>query len=748
MKWTVDPTLRVLSADSAPGGAHPGRIILSAPAGLYQVSAFVDARSFEWESLYETLSKFGNHSVRTGPWDFSINNNNTPLVPSFRVSIDGKPVGLWFFQRVSLENLAEKTMQGRFAFWLREGGEHEIELKSFHEAHLVWSEVRIEPDPEDSLLACAPLPRTPPWHCEDFWNQTRSRLATEACALKAPLDEVAAWAREPSGPNADQVYPALVLWHLHGDIAFLDAAEGAIEEILAMPSWGNPNPDGYSHNGDMTAANCLVNLARAWHLLPDGSHANLKERILECLVRRGTIFLELLLLNRDYWGGSVLQDHGWVSISRFTETALLLHRIIPEAADWVRYAVPRCQRGFAAMPRDGGIPISSFSYLSCYLDSIALLRDRLIDAGERDIYEQHPFSEIVDAVFATANAADNCLSLPGFPSLMGALGFFTQMLAGPKQTAAAKILEHMLGVTAGRRVGWLDQRGFRVGVVDALLVGFNDKLFAAKAAFRPADFVHLPDSGVVSFVDRSRGVHFTTRAGSWTSIHANRAAPGPCDRMTVELAAGHFQLMLRGHRVFVSPDTGYAIRAILRSGLWIDGRGQSGDIGYPMSIPASALDHGRVQAVEPDSEGHGRRAMLDLARSYDDDLGVLRYERSFEITPEHLVITDSLELSKPRKLTWLFQCTGESLPAVQLDGSATLQTPAHFVTLRPLPSGLHALIAPTPVVWSYSASPIRPDYQHFRFDRAEATSSIRQVFMIEWTERTLPNHSVGAPLDG
>ena len=61
-----------------------------APPGLYQLSVVMDAAEFDFEQLYEILNKHGNVNRRTGPWDFSINFNNSPLVPSYWVSVNGE----------------------------------------------------------------------------------------------------------------------------------------------------------------------------------------------------------------------------------------------------------------------------------------------------------------------------------------------------------------------------------------------------------------------------------------------------------------------------------------------------------------------------------------------------------------------------------------------------------------------------------------------------------------------------------
>ncbi len=117
------------------------QLAFAAPPGLYQFSIVVDAGAFDWEELYVNLELFNNQGQRTGPWDFDITNNNVPLVPAYWVYLDGRKLGLWYCQRVSLEDMAEKRFRGNMAFYLAEAGEHEPALRAV-------------PFPADHLALC------------------------------------------------------------------------------------------------------------------------------------------------------------------------------------------------------------------------------------------------------------------------------------------------------------------------------------------------------------------------------------------------------------------------------------------------------------------------------------------------------------------------------------------------------------------------------------------------------------------
>ena len=107
---------RAVPLHESPNGTI--RLDFEAPACLHQFSVVADARGMNWEELYVNLTLFGNKGQRTGPWDFNLLDGNKPLVPSYWVAIDGRRIGLWFFQRVSLEDIEHRRFRGRMAFHL------------------------------------------------------------------------------------------------------------------------------------------------------------------------------------------------------------------------------------------------------------------------------------------------------------------------------------------------------------------------------------------------------------------------------------------------------------------------------------------------------------------------------------------------------------------------------------------------------------------------------------------------------
>jgi len=140
---------RTRTVSLTPDASGAIAIPLDGPPGLYQLSVVLDGAEYDWERMYEPLHKYGNNGVITGPWDFSINHNSVPVVPAYRVALDGRPIGLWFFSRISLEDLGRKVFRGRMALHLREPGE--LTLTPYREMRVGWRSAVLEPDPEDAL---------------------------------------------------------------------------------------------------------------------------------------------------------------------------------------------------------------------------------------------------------------------------------------------------------------------------------------------------------------------------------------------------------------------------------------------------------------------------------------------------------------------------------------------------------------------------------------------------------------------
>jgi hypothetical protein len=721
----------------------------NAQPGLYQFTAIADGSDFDWESLYLNLFEDGNKGQRTGPWDFDLTNNNRPLVPAFWVELDGERLGLWFFQRVSLADIEAKRFRGRLAFYVDRAGEHELRFTPYHENPLPWSLARLERDPEDTLLPeIKNTFLTPPpaayWADDDFWQEKRDLIHGAARdVFRQRLEPIFQTVVAERNPSAAMLPLLLTAWRLNDNAAALHALRNLVEYTVALPHWGNPHEDGYSHDGDMAAAQCLRNLAWVWRATEKQAAFSdgLRERLLQKVLLQGQRFFRQALLNRDYWGGSVLQDHGWRSFFQFGDAALHLLEKIPEARLWARYALPRIDRGLQAMPRDGAIPPSSYCAPNLYLDEMAAYRAARLSFDGDDIYERAPVDGIPRYLHAVLRPQEeiwmtSCLNIGGdtFDFFGGGL-FFSQL--------AAK--GHALAATVGHISLWKKnleacakpfENSYRLNVLETLLgASSNNTIWREREALPPPPPVsYFADAGLVHYRDVKNDVTFAVRCGPPNGHHAASFATGPCDQMMYTPDAGHFILARANRPLLTTPDFGYSLRTEFRSCLLIDGCGQNASVGYPMSIPSQPYCGGHIESVQWDETNEELRVRLNLAPAYPAQLGVAFYLREFIINRRVLLVRDEVLLDTPRSLAWNFQSKREY--GIEIDEeklAARFGAEAGIRLRAEAPSlGLRISQHETDVVWSYvSSSGFRP-FDHVRYETVRKNRHAVAVFRFGW----------------
>lgn len=715
--------------------------------GLYQFSGVVDARDYNWEEMYIRLHLFGNKGQRTGPWDFNLLDGNRPLVPSYRVSLDGRPIGLWFFQRVSLEDIEHRRFRGRMAFHLDRDGEHRLEFEPQRAMAITWMSARLEPDPEDRLL---PLPDgikdaadTVPvaaWTQPAFWEEQRRRLASTHSIYREPLRQVFDNVLRRK-PNAELDLPQLIAAdYLDHRPRARDRALALIDRLIDLPAWGNPQEDGYSHNGDMGAAYALRALAWAWHMLGDRLGTERRQRLQAKAALQGNLFFELALLNRDYWGGSILQDHGRRAIIAYAAAALHFIGILPEAHRWLSYAANYVERSTRAMPTDGVIPPSSYNNLLMYLDNTVYCREAWLAMTGQDFLDEHPvFASIIDYILKALHGRDG-LFLPGhFESFQGAsnfvggLAFLNLMAARTRDTRIAWL--HQQNLAAVRSA--LAQPTYSTLIDQDVLWGFltyDPSVTPIACLERPVqELVHFEDSGYALYRDDRQGVALKVQCGPWCGYNAYHHAQGPCDRMNIAPAAGHFTVLFQDQPFLVTPVGSYRIDSDTRSILRVDGQGQYGDVGYPMSIPSCPHCGEEIEWVRWDPKTATGDIRLKLHPAYPAEMGMILYTREFHVGPERRIrCRDHVLFEKPHQLTWLFQVERDRELVIEEKLRARIGgIPSIRIEPRPVGVDLTCRLAETELVWGYSA--LRHDpYQHIEYESARPVSTATVDFLIRW----------------
>ena len=725
-------------------GASPGETGLrfQAAPGLYRFSVVVDASEFDWESLYVNLTKFHNQGQRTGPWDFNIDSgDNEPLMPSYWVALDGHRIGLWFFQRVSLEDLEHQRFRGNMSFHVAEEGAHTLTFTPYRAMTIRWWSAKLETDPEDRLAprpaGIRPAESSAPfaaWTDPAYWAEQREKLSTSHSAYREPLEalfqELLAMDRNWAG----QVPYLVAAAGLMDAPEAVDRAMEGLDEKIALPHWGNPKEDGYSHDGDFIAASVMLKLAWGLRMLEGRLGEERQQRLIDKLARQGEKFFELALLNADYWGGSVLQDHGWRSAFTFGTSCLYMLGLVPGAEKWLSYALPRVERGLAAMPLDGAVQPSSHCSFPLYVGEATHFRDTLLAMTGDDIFLRSRFHNVVDFLCRTLDdsGAEPGVKCCGRP-LWGGNHFLNRMASLYQDGRAAWLQQQILEAAASLpREG--AERGMRRDGAFWGFFSYDPDIEPVPQQHTRRTIAYFPDSGYARYHNDNHEIVLSLQCGPWCGHHAYRTATGSCDRIGQTPGSGHFVLALRGQERLVTPDGGYRLHSFLASCLLVDDRGQIGDLGYPMGLPSYIHPGDEIQSVQWDEETGLGRIRLDLRPAYPESADLAHYTRDFLVSPEEKIICrDHVVLNRPHRLSWLFQGT-EKDGTCQEDGLRYRFGDDPPLRIEPSASGpeLAASVCPTDVVWAYVSSNNFEPFIHLRYDSCQEISSALVDFALTW----------------
>lgn len=731
-----------MRVEQTPEGATRLGFSIAAP-GLYQLNLFLDAHDFDWEELYQTLNQYNNDNVCTGPWDFHLQ-TAAPLVPSYWVKLDGKKVGLWYVQRVMLEDVQGKRFRGRLALWITSAGEHEISFEPYRPFKVTWQSAILEPDPEDTLApakAIAGVEALPvaAWADAGFWSRQREKLATTHAAYAKPLSLVWDWALSGDQPQAHRIAPLVAAHHLGGRAGAIEKAVAIATHWMDQPAWGRLREDVYGHNGDIGGADVFRCLAWAYHILkpqlPPAEHA----RLLKKLEYQGDQLLAQTLLMRDYWGGSVLQDHGRQAVLDLATGALHLWGLTPHAERWVQYALPRVRRSLAAAPPDGVIPGSSYYAVYMYVHNASWLRDALLARTGEELYDEPSLRNVPGYVAEVMHEPTHSMLIPeGRIPLVGGQAMVATLASKHRDGVAQRVHNALISSPEFSFFHGGQAVGFYVGLLWGFFAYDPTVVPAAGKPAGGASHRHLlwyEDAGFAQYRDDSTGVVFVVRCGPWLGYHAQRKAPGPCDRMDMSVGAGHFVVYLDGKPLLTSPEGGYRLHTFLRSCLLVDGQGQVGDVGYPMSIPSLPHRGEEIETARLDEQTGKGLIRLNLTRVYPPASGVAHYTRQFLFAGHRrIVCRDHVVLDRPRALSWLFHYKLDDGASVQgLTATIGLGTGPRLC-LTPHAPGIDWRVsqALTRVVWSYASSANFKPFHHVRYDAAAPVSAACVDFVIEW----------------
>jgi hypothetical protein len=278
-------------------------IRFAAAPGLYQLTVIADASDFDWEELYVPLYTYGNSGQRTGPWDFHPTEGARALVPSYCTDLDGKELGLWYFQRISVDDLRHRRFRVRLAFRVPEGVEHVLKLKQYRPTGITWTLALLEVDPEDAIAEAPEWPadwfdRCPAadWRQPHFWQRIKANLDGSQQHYAEPLRAAFGWLDDPANRTPQSLPLQIAKYALSGDPSALRDAIETIDRVLELKHLGNPRPDGNGHDGDMGAMYSIWSLTYVYHALHGELGEERRRRMIDKLTVQGRRFFDKVLL--------------------------------------------------------------------------------------------------------------------------------------------------------------------------------------------------------------------------------------------------------------------------------------------------------------------------------------------------------------------------------------------------------------------------------------------------------------------
>ena len=730
--------------------------------GLYRLDVDADGRWFAWERLYIVLNIYNNRDQRTGPWDFDLLNNNRPVLPAYWVYLNDHKIGLWYFNRPSQAQITGRRFRGEASFWIQRAGEYTFRFEPYRAFCLSWTRVELGPEVDDRLLDCVQLrPAADQGVRRLFhagrWDLLRTRLGNSTLPYCGLLEEALQWARLQAPATPPTLSPAESADHKHtpersfrslplpllaagflleADQSFLDRARFLIEHLLSQPAWGNPREDGYGHNGDMGAALTILDLALALNLLADTLAEPLQQRMLRRLERQGDTFLDMALLHRGYWGGSILQDHGFRSFSFFTSAAYALVGWTPRAEQWLRFCLPRMARTMEALPTDGVVPQSSYHLIALYTDKVVLFRELHRQATGEDVYERAAWQNVASAAY------DSYLPEVGKFLHASPRGDLNRFYGGHP------FLDQMARDFADPAAAWLAREYARAATSAGLYHGVQEQaVFAwtlwAALLWEPTDLPEpkrseqtlrwYRDTGAVAYRHERTGLVFSARCGPPNGATAWRNTTCCCDRAVFAPMSGTFAVAKHGQPLIRTAEGGYKMRTELANVVLIDGQGQYADHGPPMSCPDHPYRGEKIVDAQL-REGRGW-ARLALSPAYDPALAINEHTREFLFERDGRIrLADRLSSDRPHRFAWRFHFAA-SCTVTREDRSAfAIRAGAETLILHVnrASTAVRATVRDTLVVWAYCNENQDDAFRHIEFETLDdALSDVDIEFCLQ-----------------
>lgn len=713
------------------------------PAGIYRCAALFDAAAYDWSRLYLPMTRFGNEGQITGPWDFDFERIE-PLVPAWWAWVNDRRIGPAVVARPSPAQIARKQFSLAWCFEITTAQPVTLLLKAFNameglrpiqwrlEADLQETPVtiqRVHDDVRDASYACSQVKRK-------VWRSWQEKLPRLDSRYAKVLERGVAAAKTHAEKTSDVEMLKLLMyaWRANDDQDAGRLACQVVAKQVRLEHWGNPCESGYGHDTDMGVASVLENLSFALHWLGDRLNQHepdLHKRLVEKLRLQMKRFYDGILLWAEFWGGSLMQDHGHRSVSRFGVAAINLLGVLDEAPHWVAFSKQRLEQVVAVLPADGGIPFSSYFKVHLYMDDLLTWRDALKHVTGQDIYDNPLFARVLDGVInrldLSRRVVMTCLARGDRVHFYAGWGYFNAIATHTRTGRGVTLTQALIDDYLDKPIS---QRPLATMLA---MIDHADPNLAAES-LTPAGFDHRADIGQINFRTHDGKTNVALRCSIPAGLPAIFELANPCDRIIDVPMEGHFSIHVKGKNLLLTAEGGYRMRSNLGCALLIDGKGGFEDQDYAMGVPGVSYRGQRVEIARFDEATQQAFIRMNLAPAYPREAGLLRYVREFQLSPTGLVFRDLLVSSQAHEYAWQFH----SYASAQITTTGpqrwriSQEDAALTLTGRCLETSLQSKQQPTQVVWGYDNAHAGQAFQHVRFETTTQVNCLSAEFTIRW----------------
>ncbi|MCK5844068.1 MAG: heparinase II/III family protein, partial [Victivallales bacterium] len=405
-----------------------------------------------------------------------------------------------------------------------------------------------------------------------------------------------------------------------------------------------------------------------------------------------------------------------------------------EAAASLEFLIPRMRRVLEKLPLDGYIPFAQYHTISLCVNALCEFRLAYLFASGNDVFDitsafggipcyiLSTYDEQSMSVFTSCTRGDR-------KDFKDSLSFF--MMTEEKYVCRISaylrscIMEHYLRESRGKLSPSV------LATIPSAILAWNGTEFTSSAK---------PEFEALNVFQDGGGVHYRFDPARFTvavmchpnapSHHSIGTDMNSTDRALSNPSSGAFSVAVGDEVLIQNAESGYRTGSELGNVLLVDGRGQIGDVGYPMGVPMRRWRGDRIQSWRTAEDGDGGFARLLLTAAYPDESGVLRYTRDFHFDGASTRVVDTVVSSEKHNFEYRFNTYQDHDIERLSDTEFVIRGAEAALNLSISSADWDVSIADTDVVWSYVNEHDGRPFKHLRIALRKPVEAFALEFVV------------------